>query len=67
MSAIDDIHEDMYWRKIAQGMILLTKLIKAHEQADFAAAHRRREKHWRSRIASALYRLADKLTLVERG
>ena len=65
MSAVDDIHEDMYWWQVEQGMILATKLIKAHERVSHDAIHRRWEKHWRTRVTRTLHQLADKLTLPE--
>ena len=65
MSAIDDIHEDLYWQGFERGRTHAARLVKAHEQAAHIIVHRRWENHWRTRVAGGLRRLADRLALPE--
>ncbi len=65
ISAIDDIHESMYWERVGQGMMIAVKLFRAQERLERVAAHERWEKYWRTRFAKMLRRIANRLVLPE--
>ncbi len=65
MSTLDDVKARLYWERVERGIIVAVKLLGAQERLEQAAAHKRWERHWRTRFAEALHQLADKLTLPE--